>query len=96
MVAVSDHDPIVRHLRVVDRRLSTLEYRVSAVDDVITELNDATDEVAADLQRLRDEVAGGDQATADKFQPLIDRLTAMGQDPQNPVPDQPPAEPTPV
>lgn len=91
MVAVSNHDPISRHLRVIDRRLSTLEYRVSAVDDVIAELNTATD-----LQRLRDQVAGGDQAVAAQFQPLIDRLTAMGQDPQNPVPDQPPAEPTPV
>jgi len=63
---------------------------MSAVDDVIAQLDTATNEIAADLAALRDAVAGNDAATAAKFTPLLDRLTALGADPQNPVPPAPP------
>lgn len=62
---------------------------MSSTDNVLEQLNTATDEIARDLQALRDEVAGGDQAVAAKFQPLVDRLTQLGADPANPVPTQP-------
>jgi hypothetical protein len=67
-------------------RVRRLEHRMSAVDDIITALNTATDEIASDLAALRDEISGGDTATAAKFAPLLDRLTALGQDPENPIP----------
>lgn len=62
---------------------------MTAVDDIISQLDDATNEIASDLAALRDEVAAGDTGTAAKFQPLLDRLTALGQDPANPVPTTP-------
>jgi hypothetical protein len=77
---------LLREARIF-RRLDLLESYMSAVDDIVTALNTATDEIAADLQALRDEVAGSDQATAAKFEPLVQRLQALGADPQNPVPD---------
>lgn len=67
-------------------RVRRVERHMSAVDDIISNLNTATDEIASDLASLRDEVAGGDSATAQKFQPLLDRLTELGKDPENPVP----------
>lgn len=87
--AVFSLPAILRRIRMLERRTSVLEYRVTATDDVIAQLNTATDEIARDLQDLRDQVAGGDAAAAAKFQPLIDRLTALGQDPENPVPPAP-------
>jgi hypothetical protein len=69
-------------------RLTRLEKRMSAVDDVIVKLDEATDEIAADLAKLRDEVAGGDTAVAARFQPLVDRLTALGKDPELGQPEQ--------
>lgn len=89
MRAVFSLAAILRRIRMLERRTSVLEYRMTATDDVIAQLNIATDEIAADLQDLRDQVAGGDAAAAAKFQPLIDRLTALGQDPANPIPEQP-------
>lgn len=60
---------------------------MSRVDDVIADLNTATDEIANDLDALRQQVSGLDAVTAEKFQPLVDRLRALGADPENPVPD---------
>lgn len=59
---------------------------MSRVDDVIDDLNTATDEIANDLEALRAQVSGLDATTAEKFTPLVERLRALGADPQNPVP----------
>jgi len=59
---------------------------MTRVDDVISDLNDATDEIANDLESLREQVSGLDATTAEKFTPLVERLRALGADPQNPVP----------
>lgn len=72
----------------------------AAVDDLSTQLDEATNEVAKDLQALRDELASGveggltaDEATAlqarldAKFGPVVARLQALGADPANPVPE---------
>jgi len=68
------------------RRVRRLERHMSAVDDVLEQLNQATNDIADDLTRLRDEVAGGDAATAAKFEPLVTRLQQLAVDPENPVP----------
>lgn len=80
--------------------LSLQEMRndMATTDEIVARLGAATDELARDLAALRDEVAGSDAAIAAKFEPLVNRLEQMGQDPENPVPDpepQPeePAEP---
>lgn len=59
---------------------------MSRVDDVIADLNTATDEIAADLEALREQVSNVDAVTAEKFTPLVERLRALGADPENPVP----------
>lgn len=76
--------------------LLELRMHMSAVDDMVARFGAATDEIAADLQALRDEIAGDDAAVAAKFEPLVSRLEALGQDPANPVPDVPPADQAPV
>jgi hypothetical protein len=80
-----------RHKRAhcgVLQRLDRLEQRMSAVDDIIAALNAATNVLAEKLAALQAEVAaGGDPvATAARFQPILDELTALGADPANPVP----------
>jgi uncharacterized coiled-coil protein SlyX len=82
---------VLRRLALAELRISRLEQQMSAVDDIIADLNTATDEIANDLDALREQVSGLDAVTAEKFQPLVDRLRALGQDPQNPVPEQPTA-----
>lgn len=67
-------------------RLDRLEHAMSQVDDAIAELNTATNDVAEDLERLRDEVAAFDAGTAEKIQPIVDRLRSLAVDPENPVP----------
>jgi hypothetical protein len=80
--------------------LHELRKHMSAVDDMVARFGAATDEIAADLQALRDEIAGDDAAVAAKFEPLVSRLEALGQDPANPVPeapaDQPPVDEPPA
>jgi phage repressor protein C with HTH and peptisase S24 domain len=65
------------------------ETAMARVDEVVARLGAATDEIARDLDALRQEVAGLDESVAAKFEPLVNRLEQMGQDPQNPVPDAP-------
>ena len=77
---------MLRRLARVEVRVSRLENHMSRVDDVIADLNTATDEIASDLEALRTEVGNLDSATADKLTPLVDRLRALGADPENPVP----------
>jgi septal ring factor EnvC (AmiA/AmiB activator) len=81
----------------LERRIKRLERHMSRVDDVIAQLNTATDEIARDLADLRDQIENLDPETAAKFEPLLARLTALGQDPSNPVPNPEPSpgEPTP-
>lgn len=61
--------------------------KLSAVDDMVTALFEATNKIATKLQVLQDEVNNLDPAVAAKFQPLLDELNALGADPDNPVPD---------
>ena len=69
-----------------ENAVSTLGEKLSAVSDMVAALDAATNEVASDLAALRDQVANLDPAVAAQFQPILDRLTALGADPQNPVP----------
>lgn len=72
--------------------IATLGERMAATDDLVARLDAATNELASDLSALRDEVANLDAGVAAKFEPLVSRLEALGADPSNPVPDQPPAD----
>lgn len=67
-------------------RLDRLEQSMSQVDDALADLNNATNDVAEDLERLRDEVAAFDAGTAEKIQPIVERLRSLAVDPENPVP----------
>ena len=67
---------------------------MAKLDDIKTligQLNTATNEIASDLQALRDRINGGlspaeaDAVIAD-LNPIVARLTALGQDPADPVP----------
>lgn len=71
----------------LEHRMSRMESKMSRVDDVIADLNTATDEIAADLEALRAQVSNVDAVTAERFTPLVERLRALGADPENPVPE---------
>ena len=64
---------------------------------LVTALNNATNSVAAEIAKLKQQIAdllanpnsitdADKQAIEQGFQAQIDRLTALGQDPGNPVP----------
>lgn len=67
--------------------LMAVSAQIQAFSDRV---NTATNEIAADLQALRDKIAAGTALSAEDTA-LLDaaaaRLEAMGQDPENPVPD---------
>ena len=73
------------------RYITMMGERMAATDDLVVRLDAATNELAADLAALRDEVAGLDAGVAAKFEPLVSRLEALGQDPTNPVPEPEPS-----
>lgn len=101
-------------LAALAQKISNLEGTLMATaEEFATRLNGATDEIARDLQALRDqlqsvrdEIPAAQQAAVDdalaKLDAPIARLEALGQDPQNPVPDpgtggsEPAPEPTPL
>lgn len=62
---------------------------MARVDELRERLAAATDEIARDLEDLRGRLAQQDEALAAELEPMVARLEAMGQDPQNPVPDAP-------
>jgi prefoldin subunit 5 len=80
-----------RALQRLNHLINRLEITVTAVDDAVQQLNEATDEIARDLEALREEIQAGDTAAAEKLTPIIGRLQALGQDPANPVPPTPAA-----
>jgi uncharacterized coiled-coil protein SlyX len=85
---VSITEQVLQRLAWLEYRLSRMEQHMSAVDDVIADINTATDEIANDLEALRSQVSGLDAVTAEKFGPIVERLRALGADPENPVPPQ--------
>jgi hypothetical protein len=66
--------------------ITKLGERMAATDDLVARLDTATNELASDLAALRDEVANLDAGVAAKFEPLVNRLEALGADPADPVP----------
>ena len=98
-------------LAALTQMISDMEGRLMATaEEFATRLNTATDEIASDLQALRDqlqsvrdEIPAAQQAAVDSALALLDgpieRLEALGQDPQNPIPSdgggEPQPEPTP-
>lgn len=89
-------ETVARLVHSHDDRIAELENKMAATDDMIARLNTATDEIARDLSDLRDQVAGLDPAIAAKFEPLVARLEAMGQDPTNPLSTDPTPAPGPT
>jgi chromosome segregation ATPase len=82
------------------------ESLMATAEEFATRLDNATNEIAADLQSLRDqlqavrdEIPAAQQAAVDTALAQLDapiaRLEALGQDPQNPVPEPTP-EPAPA
>lgn len=64
------------------------------LDDVISDINEATDEVAARIDRLTSTISTGmtaEEVAAARagFAAISDRLHGLGQDPTNPVPPEP-------
>lgn len=77
--------------------ITELEERMTATEDALRDLDEATNEVAAEIEELRSSVAATDSATADRLGVVAQRLRGLAADPENPVPNDPaPVEPTPV
>lgn len=64
---------------------------MSAVDDAVQQLSDATDTIAQELTDLRGQISSSDAGAAAKLDPIIQRLQDLGKDPNNPVPEPTPA-----
>lgn len=87
----------------LEKYLQRMEERIMAKADEILALqqalDEATNEIASDLARLREDLAGGVSAEKAeeiraKLQTQVDRLTVLGQDPEDPIPaPEPPPEP---
>lgn len=69
--------------------LRELRLEMASTKDVVARLAAATDELANDLTTLRGKIAAQDSDLAAELDPIVSRLEAMGQDPQNPVPADP-------
>lgn len=76
------------------RQLAThegVQHMVSAAVQAIADaMNAATDKIAARIQALIDKINAGTPLTADDtalLQAEVDRLTGLGKDPENPVPE---------
>jgi hypothetical protein len=76
----------LRYVLSIGDRLTTLERHMAKIDDLITQINDATNAIAAKITRIQQAIEAGDGSAAARLQPLADQLTALGQDPSNPVP----------
>lgn len=78
------------------KQLKKIMAKQETFDALIVRLNAATNEIAADLQKLRDEIAAGADTISDESLTNLDSniaaLEAMGADPVNPVPVDPPVE----
>ena len=81
-------------LRVISKRLDLLTERqdrfMGKIDDLRDAMNEATTAIAARIERI---LQGQDDAVSAEFQPVLDNLRAMGQDPDNPVPPVDPGTP---
>lgn len=67
----------------------------AAVTAIISAMKEATDKIAARIQTLVDRLNTGEPLTAEDkaaFQAEITRLTELGKDPANPVPEDGPAD----
>jgi uncharacterized coiled-coil protein SlyX len=78
----------------VFRRLDELECRMSATEDALAELDEATTAVADRIDELLASVGNLDATTAAAIRTETERLRGLASDPDNPVPDPAP-EPTP-
>lgn len=74
--------------------------KIDDVNTLLTKIDDETNAVAAEVTALKDQIAnsgGLSAADADgvvaRLGAISDRLTGIGADPSNPVPEAPPAEP---
>ena len=85
--ALSDMQVQITRLQLDQLQLRS--HLMARVDELRERLAAATDELARDLDDLRGRLAGQDEALAAELEPMVARLEAMGQDPQNPVPDAP-------
>lgn len=82
----------------VDQRLNLLNLKEPnmaldpTISAVITQLDTATNNIASRIQKLIDQATQAGSVSAAEvvsaLQPEVDRLTALGQDPTNPVPAQ--------
>lgn len=71
-------------------RLHTMPDDVKAeIAVLVGKFNDATNAIAAEIEALKGQIANGSITNADvdsAFQPIIDKLNALGASPANPVP----------
>lgn len=82
----------------IKQKLKKIMAKQETFDALIVRLNAATNEIAADLQKLRDEIVALPKDTvSDESLATLDTnitaLEAMGVDPVDPIPVDPPVDP---
>lgn len=97
-VADAKLDEIITRLKAIQAQGVSIMSKATDIQQLVTEIDTATNEVASDLQRLRDQIAGGltaaeAEGVVTQLDALKNRLTVLGQDPENPVPPENPVSP---
>lgn len=86
---------VIDDLSLIKEKLEIMATKQDQINASLTELNEATNSIANRIQGLVDQLAVDDQVSQesiDQLQQVADQLKAMGQDPNNPIPnpDEPP------
>lgn len=79
----------------IHNRLTSLEDRMSKIDEAFADLDVATTEVADELDELHGRLVALDADLAQRLHEKADRLRSLASDPENPVPDLVPQTPAP-
>jgi hypothetical protein len=91
----SQNTTILQELRIIRRTMEAILATQQQMQDAIARLNTATTAVADRLRRLAEQIENGgmtgeqENAAVAELNTLADSLTSMGQDPADPVPQDP-------
>jgi hypothetical protein len=100
----ANHDDVLTSLSTLTTSVHTIQETLMGMkqdyETLVTRIDTATNNVAQVLTQLRDQIGSNmtleeEQAVKDSLDAQITRLESLGASPENPVPEEPPAEPTP-
>ena len=82
-------DVVIKNQKTIIERMRAMGQVLDVIKDFAAKIDAATNLIAARIQKLIDQVTEGTvtpEQVAEALQPEVDKLEAMGKDPENPVP----------